>query len=274
MLRYHGGKWMLAPWIISFICQHRAYIDIFGGGGSVLIRKERSFAEVYNDTWDTVVNVFRVMRDPILSKQLEECLRLTPYSRTEFDATGEIDIAEIKDPVEKARRALIRSFMGFGSASTNAKHSTGFRSNSDLSGTTPAHDWQNYPDNVKMFCERLQGVVIENRDYKKVLEQHDKPKNFIYADPPYVHETRNMKRGNAYYAFELTDDDHVEMCERFIKCDSMVMISGYDNEIYQHHLKDWTKVTKETFADGASPRVECLWLKPNIIIKEEPTLFI
>lgn len=31
-LRYHGGKWLLAPWIISFFPEHSAYTEVYGGG--------------------------------------------------------------------------------------------------------------------------------------------------------------------------------------------------------------------------------------------------
>ncbi|KAA6438832.1 DNA adenine methylase [Dyadobacter flavalbus] len=262
VLRYHGGKFLLAPWIISHFPKHRIYVEPFGGGASVLMRKQRSYAEVYNDKWDTVVNVFQVLRDPDLSANLKRQLELTPFSRSEFMKTGEIDIQSVSDPIEKARLTIFRSFAGFGSASTNAKYATGFRANSHRSGTTPAQDWVNYPANIESFVDRLRGVCIENRDFKEISLQHDSTETLHFWDPPYVHETRNMARGNAAYECEMTDQDHIDMIEFANTLTGMVIICGYDCDLYQVHLQGWLKVSRKAFADGAAERVECLWLNP------------
>lgn len=260
VLRYHGGKFLLAPWITSHFPKHRIYVECFGGGGSILMQKPRSYAEVYNDKWDTVVNVFEVLRDRVAAAELERRLRLTPYSRTEFNKCGELSIAQTVDQIEKARLTIFRSFAGFGSASTNAKHSTGFRANSNRSGTTPAQDWVNYPDQIKSFVDRLMGVVIENKDYQEVILQHDSAETLFYLDPPYVHTTRNMQRGNAAYAFEMTDDDHREMASLVNNIKGMAVISGYECELYNTLFGNWNKVNRKAFADGAVERVECLWI--------------
>lgn len=138
VLRWHGGKWTLAPWIIDLMPSHRAYVEPFGGAASVLIRKPRSYAEVYNDLDDDVVNLFRVLRGPDAGRLVEQ-IALTPFASTEF--FGAYDRSD--DDVERARRLIVRSFMGFGSNATHRK--SGFRSNSNRSGTTPARDWLNYP---------------------------------------------------------------------------------------------------------------------------------
>lgn len=226
----------------------------------MLLQKKRSYAEVYNDKWGTVVNVFRVLRDPDLAKKLENQLRLTPFSRDEFLATGQVQIESIDDPVEKARRTILRSFAGFGSAATNAKYATGFRADSRRSGTTPAHDWANYPNHIETFIERLRGVVIENKEYKSVLIQHDSNDTLHYVDPPYVHSTRNFRSGNAAYEYEMNDSDHGSMVELLNSLSGMVVLSGYECGLYDDILAGWTKIKRSAFADGASKRIECLWL--------------
>lgn len=227
-----------------------------------MLRKRRCYSEVYNDLWSVVVNVFQVLRDEEMAMKLIRQLELTPFSREEFKACGDAELSEIDDPVERARRTILRSFAGFGSAATNAEHATGFRATSFRSGTTPAHDWRNYPKNILQYVERLRGVVIENKHYAEILTQHDSRETLHYVDPPYVHSTRNMKRGNAAYAHEFTDDDHRDLAETLKSLKGMVVLSGYKSDLYAELYEEWTCVKQDTFADGAREREERLWLNP------------
>lgn len=69
-----------------------------------------------------------------------------------------MDVRDIETlALSQARRTILRSFAGFGSASTNAEYSTGFRSNSHRSGTSAAHDWMHYPDHIKGFTSPALG---------------------------------------------------------------------------------------------------------------------
>jgi DNA adenine methylase len=257
ILRYHGGKWLLADWIMSFFPEHRIYCEPFGGGASVLLQKKRSYSEVYNDLDDEVVNVFRVFRD--YPTEIFNAVYYTPFSRDEF----ELSYKDTTDPVERARRTIIRSFMGFGSG-IQSHQRTGFRSNSNRSGTTPAHDWANFPDGVSQIIERLRGVVIENRNAIEVMLAHDSPDTLHYLDPPYMKDTRYKGQKTKVYKHELSDDDHSELLEVAKSLQGMVIISGYENSYYNEMLSGWRLEKREAMADGARERVECLWISPNV----------
>jgi DNA adenine methylase len=269
VLRWHGGKWLLSDWIISHFPQHRIYTEVFGGAGSVLIRKPRCYAEVYNDLNRDVVNLFRVLRDSRQAKDLEQALRLTPFAREEFRLSYE----PAEEPIEGARRLVVRCYMGFGSAAFNSKHSTGFRANSSRSGTTPAHDWANYPDAMAAMVERLKGVIVENRPALDVIRQHDGTETLHYVDPPYVHATRKNRQSGNYGDFEMTDSDHRELAEALRSVSGMVILSGYPCALYDELYGDWDCVKREALADGARKRIECLWLSPATKARLHPTLF-
>jgi DNA adenine methylase len=231
--------------------QHRVYVEPFGGAASVLMRKPRSYAEVYNDLDDDVVNLFRVLRSPC-APELVQALRLTPFAATEFfDAYGAAD-----DDVERARRLVVRSFMGFGSNAAHRK--SGFRSNSNRSGTTPAHDWQNYPDHLGRMISRLQGVTVMNRPAVDVMARHDAPETLHYVDPPYVFATRSDD--GADYAHELSDDQHRDLLAFLLTLRGRVILSGYASPLYDSALPDWHRVQREHLADGAKKRIEVLWM--------------
>lgn len=250
ILRYHGGKWLLAEWIISHFPPHRVYVEPFGGAASVLLQKPRTYAEIYNDLDGEIVNLFRVVRDH--GDRLRQLLELTPFARTEFKLSYEAT----PDPLEQARRTVIRSFMGFGSNSHNKL--TGFRSNSNRSGTTPAHDWRNYPREMFALIDRLRGVCVENRNASEVIRAHDGLQTLHYIDPPYVSETRD-KGGD--YRHEMTTEDHQQLAVLLHSVNGMVVLSGYACDLYDRELyPDWHRVQRQSFADGARERIEVLWL--------------
>ncbi|ENO7479052.1 DNA adenine methylase [Citrobacter amalonaticus] len=264
-IRYHGGKFRLAPWIIEQMPNHVCYVEPFGGAAGVLLQKPRSYAEVYNDLDSEVVNLFRVLRDPELSQRLQEVCALTPYSRDEFLAAKE----ETVDPVERARRMVVRACMGFGTASGIGGDS-GFRHDSKRKYATPSHLWERYPETLAAVCQRLQGVIIENRDALAVMRSHDAETTLHYIDPPYMPETRS--KGHRYYRHEMTVEGHEQLLAVSRTMTGMVMISGYDHEVYNDMLSGWAKNEKASRISagrGTKVRTECLWLNPAARQKQE-----
>lgn len=262
-LRWHGGKWLLAPWIIGHFPAHRCYVEPYGGAASVLLRKPRCYAEVYNDLDDDVVTLFRVLQNESTAIELRRRLEVTPFARSEFETAWD----ETTDPVEIARRLVMRSFMGFGSNAHSDKgkghKTTGFRASSNRSGSTPATDWANYPPNLRAIAQRFRGVIIEQRPALQVMTVHDGPKTLHYVDPPYLPETRGLKHHydvKHQYRHEMVPADHGELLGFLRSLKGMVVLSGYPSPMYDAALPGWLRVERHALADGARPRIEVLWL--------------
>jgi len=257
LLRYHGGKWKLAPWILSHFPAHRVYVEPFGGGASVLLKKQPSYAEIYNDLDSDIVNLFRVARDQ--GDALQRVLALTPFAREEFELAWE---PCTQDALERARRTVVRACMGRDSASSTAGRPSSFRVYvGDKRRAPTMQDWANYPQALDAIVARLRCVAIENRDAHSVMSAYDGQDTLFYVDPPYVAATRDDSGRD--YRFEMTDAEHQALLVFICSLQGMVVLSGYDCELYNDFLKGWAKVTKKTFADGAKARTEVLWLSPS-----------
>ena len=170
VIRYHGSKFRLAPWVLQHFPPHTCYVESFGGAAGVLMQKPRSYAEVYNDLDGDIVNLFRVLQNPESRSGLVERLVLTPYSREEFELSWETT----GDPVERARRTVIRAQMGFGSAGAT-KGVTGFRIDTKRQYGTAQSLWAEYPESIAEVGQRLSGVLIENRPALRSSELTTRP---------------------------------------------------------------------------------------------------
>lgn len=264
LLRYHGGKWRLAPWIVSLMPPHNIYVEPFGGAASTLLAKPRSYAEVYNDLDLEIVNLFRVVRDD--GAELVRQIELTPFSREDFHES----FRPADNRIEQARRTVIRSYMGFGGNLTRPNRDqtpqrTGFRTYSKKNRrSTPAGDWHTYPEQLRAIIERLAGVIIENRDAIKVMMEHDTERTLHYVDPPYVHSTRGFDAGGTHRAYrhEMTDDDHRALAQVLNNLNGMVILSGYACKLYDDELfSNWRRTERKAMADGARERTEVLWMR-------------
>ncbi len=264
-LRYMGGKWRLAPKIIPFLPPHRTYVEPFGGAASVLLRKPAAFQEIYNDLDGEIVGLFRVLRDPAGAAELSRLIALTPWAREEFEASYTVS----PDPIENARRTVVRSFMGFGSTATALRRKTGFRAISVRNGKHPAKDFSGMPQAILALAERMRGVVIENRPALEILTRCDAGDTLAYLDPPYVHSTRSGKRIHGglehAYAHEMDEEQHRDLLAWCSSSKSMVVISGYATDLYEQALTGWTRIELAAFADGARARTEVLWINPAAV---------
>ena len=114
------------------------------------MKKPRSYAEVYNDLDGDIVNLFRVLQDKDSRSGLVERLVFTPYSREEFELSWESSA----EPIERARRTIIRAQMGFGSAGAT-KGVTGLRIDTKRQYGTAQALWAAYPSNLPRLARGL-----------------------------------------------------------------------------------------------------------------------
>jgi len=260
-LRYHGGKFRLAQWIMTFFPAHTVYVEPFGGAASVLLQKEPCGAECYNDLDGTVVNVFRILRDPERAAELKRRVELTPFARAEFDWAYEPAI----DDMDAAHKLIVKSFMGHGSDSATRSCRTGFRAKLTDGRALPSVEYSTWPDAIPSFTRRLRNVVIENRAAIEVIERMDTENTLFYVDPPYCLGSRTSMRGRSSsmhaYRHELSDDDHRQLAAVLHKVRGMVVLSGYPTELYDTELfRDWERYERRAVADHARIRTEVVWI--------------
>lgn len=267
ILRYHGGKWRLAPWIIEHFPAHRVYVEPFGGSAAVLLRKPRVTTEVYNDADREVVNVFRVLRDPVRACTLRRLLALTPYARDEYEVLFE----PTDDIVEAARRFIARSFMGMNSKGVFQKSGFDTRVNTDHF-VSRLRSLVSAPDEVEAIASRFTHVVVENGDAGAVMRRFDRPQTLHYVDPPYLPETRSGK----VYRHDMTERDHRALAKVLNALSGMVVLSGYPSPLYDTLYRKWHRVEASARTDHQGERTECLWINPAAIAAgaiKQPTMF-
>ena len=254
ILKYPGAKWRLAPWIIEHLPPHESYVEPYFGSGAVFFAKSPARIETINDIDGAVVNFFRVCREQ--PDALSDALRLTPWARLERDEA----YTPAGDAVEDARRFAVRCWQTFGAhphQSNGWRHTTGKHRDG---GPDNPKLWARLPQCVADASARLMEAQIENRPAIDVIRGHNGPNVLIYADPPYLRDTRTAN-GDAYH-HEMTDADHAELLAALCAHTGMALVSGYDSDMYNDALRGWRKATKSTTAERGAKRTECLWINP------------
>jgi len=273
LLRYFGGKWQLRHWIIRHLPEHQFYAEPFAGAASVLLAKEPAKGgEILNDLNREVINLFRVMQDEVMSARLQSLLDWTPYSSAELEISREIST----DPVEQARRMLVRSFMGIEVSGVRGT-SSGFRMGNvdirriDQDGKRTfrncAKDWDNWKMALPAIRERLSQVMIYEKDALEFIDLMSTPDCLLYIDPPYQHDTRSKASKGTRYAVEFGPEQHEAMISKLLLCPAKVVLSGYPHPSYKR-LEDagWERVDKDYRANmSLTRRTESLWLSPNTL---------
>lgn len=269
-ISWFGGKANLAEKIVPFIenTDHEAYVEVFGGGASVLFaKKKKSKVEVYNDIDEGLVNFFRVFRDPKQFKILYHLIKCTPYSRQEYNFCLK-NWEKAKNPVTRAYRWFIVAHMSF---------SGRFGQGWSYGITSKKRNYLSMIQEFETIHKRCMDFQVENMSFDKLMLRYDTPTTLFYLDPPYIPETR--KSGT--YMHETTVEDHEKLVSYLVNdLKGQAILSGYRHKIYDSitdkngwYCKDFNVICHTVLMSGKGSkreeqeRVETLWLSPGV--KEE-----
>lgn len=254
---WHGGKSKLASTILGYFPEHQTYVEPFGGSGAVLLAKQPSRVEIFNDLNGELVNLFQVLRDTTTYRKLRRALDGTRYARAEFLLAKE----STDDPVESARRFIVRQRQSRGGLGERWSYCIG-DSRGGMSSAVAR--WQTGLDQLPAVHERFRHVQIECEDWRTILNRYNARKTLFFLDPPYLPETRAGGR----YEHEMDEGDHRDLVARLLVLRGMVVLSGYANQTYKPLEKaGWNRVDFDVPAyslDKRTRRTECLWLSPSI----------
>ena len=191
----------------------------FGGGGSIELNAPFNAIEVYNDLNGDAVNLFKIVANPHKLSQLLDLIFATPYSRAEFHRA----FATTHDPLEQARRFLIRQQQSFGGLG----RSFGVQVDRQGRNSSNMTRWADLGDVLKIVHQRVRHWIFECQDFQKILEFYDRPSTAFYCDPPYIPATRSGGK----YTVDMTLADHLRLIDCLANVQGMVVISGYHHEI-------------------------------------------
>ncbi|MDQ3804599.1 MAG: DNA adenine methylase [Acidobacteriota bacterium] len=264
---WYGGKYSHLDWLLPLLPKATHYCEPFGGSAAVLINREPSPVETYNDVHGEVVNFFRVLREQ--KDALIEAIGLTPFSRAEFEAA-------IKEPtvglteLERARRFYIlarqvRTGLAQKASAGRWAHCL-LTSRAGMAGAVSR--WLGAVEDLPLIAQRLLRVQIENERAIEVIKRYDSDETLFYCDPPYPHASRGD--ANAY-ANEMTDEQHRELAEVLRNVKGKVALSGYHCELMDELYGDWRRVESEekVIHSVKTTRKEVLWMNYEIEGKAE-----
>jgi len=255
---WYGGKFSHLDWLLPLLPDCHHYCEPFAGSGAVLLNREPSPVETFNDLDGEVVNFFRVLREE--KEQLIEAIGLTPFAREEFAMACEVSPDLL--PLERARRFYVRARQvrtGLAQTATigrwaNCKNT----SRAGMSGVISR--WLGAVEDLPAVADRLLRVQIENRPAVDLVRLYDSPTTLFYCDPPYVHSTRGDSKA---YGFEMTDTQHRELAEVLNSVQGMVALSNYQARIVDklYPAPKWHKTVSPSRTNHSTKdkRVEVLW---------------
>lgn len=248
---YLGGKHFLVKRLLPLIPPHHVYVEVFGGGAALLLAKEPSPIEVYNDIDGELVNLFMVVRDR--KRQFQKRLQGLPYSRALYQRYVQmLEEKQITDRVERAVAfyyCMRSTFAGKwrGGWAFSPKESRTKRLKNALAG-------------IDAISERLKQVHIDCLDFPTCVRNWDGADTFFFLDPPYVETMRPR--------VDMTEAQHRQLAEVLPRVEGKWLLTYNDHplihDLYRHFAIEEMRCTLSSRKAGQGTRRRAL---ANLVIR-------
>lgn len=259
---WYGGKYSHLNWLLPLLPKTTHYCEPFGGSAAVLLNREPSPVETYNDIDSEVVNFFRVLRTQ--KDALIEAIGLTPFSREEFELAIAQPTQDISD-VERARRFFVRARQvrsGLAQTASSGRWANCLlTSRAGMGGAVSR--WLGSVEGLSEIVQRLLRIQIENAPAIEVIRRYDSEETLFYCDPPYPHDSRGDDQA---YAYEMTDEGHQELARVLHDVKGKVALSGYHCNLLDELYHDWhcIEADPKNCHTVKQLRTEVLWVNYEI----------
>jgi DNA adenine methylase len=182
-VNYYGGKSYMTDTLKKhFPLAYKTYVEGFGGGASLLLNKDETPLEIYNDLEKSIYSLFKVISNEDSMKRLQDRLYKCVYSHQLYDEYKSIlrsgEDLSIEDRAYYFFYVNRTSFNGIDGFSYNPLVRRGC--------SKSISSYFSAIDNLETIWSRIQHAIIENRDIFELLDKYDAEDTFFYLDPPYV----------------------------------------------------------------------------------------
>jgi len=175
-----GGKRLLAGMIVSYMPQHKTYVEPFVGGGAVFYKKKASEVEVLNDLDKEIIFAFKFIQGitPEIIANLKK--RKLTHSKGYF---FRLKNAKPSGRLERFYRFIYLQYYSFG----------GNRMSTSAEGARPKDNLIHRINSLVPAHDRLKGVHIYSQDFRTMIGRYNSPSTFFYFDPPYPEQKGDYK---------------------------------------------------------------------------------
>lgn len=228
---------VISKWVIENFPENyedMTYIEPYGGATNVLINKNKSLIEIFNDIDLSVVKIYQAIRD----EPIEYLKRLQKQKFNHETFSKAINQIKTDDYLDAAVNEYIARRM----SKNGCKQIFILGKKPKKITKQDMKFWNTSLEELEILAERLKEVYVFNKNAIDVIDAFDGNTTLIYCDPPQLYETHVSKK---VYISDMSTDEHIQLAHSLNKSSCKIILRGRNSPLYKRLYKDWNvaKVT-------------------------------